>query len=85
MVTVNLVPTSGKVAYEDLRAHAPAGRLDELAGVGDAAFVTSSGPATGIDFYKADAFVAIVLITGPAGSASKDSATTLAKAAAGRI
>jgi hypothetical protein len=85
IVTVNLVPSRGKAAYDQLRAHAPAGRVVDVAGVGDGAFGTSSGPATGIDFYKGDAFVAIVLVAGLSGTPSKDQAIVLAKAAAARI
>lgn len=85
IVTVNLVPSGGKAAYDQLRAHAPAGRTVDVAGVGDAAFGTSSGPATGIDFYKGDTFVAVVLVAATASTPSKNRAIVLAKAAAARI
>jgi hypothetical protein len=85
IVTVNLVPSRGKAAYDQLRARAPAGRIVDIAGIGDAAFGTTSGPAAGVDFYKGDAFVAVVLVAGLAGTTPKDQAIVLAKAAAARI
>lgn len=83
IVTVNLVPTGGKAAYDHL--HATAGQLVNIPGVGDAAFGTFHGPAAGIDFYKGDIFVAVVLVTGQASAPPKDQAIALAKMAASRI
>lgn len=85
LVTVNALPSAGKADYEHLRAQAPGGRVVNIAGVGDAAFATFSGPAASIDFYKGDTFVAVVLITGRAGSPPKARAIALARTAASRI
>jgi hypothetical protein len=83
ILTVNLVPTGGKAAYDHL--HATSGQLVDISGVGDAAFGTFHGPAAGIDFYKGDTFVAVVLVTGQASAPPKDLAIALAKTAASRI
>jgi hypothetical protein len=85
IVTVNLVPTGGKAAYDHIRGLAPAGRAVDVAGVGVAAFGVFTGPAADIWFYKGDALVAIGLITGGATTPPKDQATVLAKTAADRI
>jgi hypothetical protein len=85
IVTVNLVPTGGKAAYDHTRGLAPAGRAVDVAGVGAAAFGVFTGPAADIWFYKGDTMVAIGLITGGATTPPKDQATVLAKTAADRI
>lgn len=85
IVTVNVVPARGKAAYDHVRAQAGAGQLVDIAGVGDAAFGTFSGPAASVQFYKGDTFVAVVLFTGRAGASPKDQVVILAKTAAGRL
>ncbi len=85
ILTVNLVPNGGKAAYDQLRAHGIAGQLVDIPGVGDAAFGTFHGPAAGVDFYKGDTFVAVVLVIGQASTPPKDQAIGLAKTAASRI
>ncbi len=82
IVTVNMLPTGGKAAYDHARALAPADRLIDVAGVGAAAFGLFTGPAANIWFYQGDTMIAIGLITGGAATPPKDQATALAKTAA---
>ncbi len=85
IVSVDYLPARGKADYERVRAQAPAGRVTDVAGVGDAAFAVSSGRSAQIEFYKGDAFVAVGVLTGRATSPPKDQALALAKIAAARL
>jgi hypothetical protein len=84
IVTVNLLPTGGKAAYDHALGLAPAGQPVEVTGVGATAFGVFNSFAADIWFYKGDTMVVIGLITRGAATPPKDQATILAKTAAGR-
>ncbi|MDQ6728358.1 MAG: hypothetical protein M3066_19675, partial [Actinomycetota bacterium] len=85
LVTVNLLPSGGKVAYDHAWAGAATGQLVAIPGVGDAAFGATKGPMASVEFYKGDALVTVVLIVGETGTPPQDRALTLAKSAARRM
>lgn len=84
IVTVNLVPVSGKADFDHLRRAAPTGQIADVAGVGDAAFGVSQGPSASVWFTKGDTLVAVAVLTG-AGAPPTTQATILARSAASRI
>lgn len=85
LVSVDLLPTGGKAAYNHARGQVPAGQLDDVAALGDGAFGVFNGSAAEIWFYRGDGMVAVGLIIGGTATPLKDPAIVLAKLAAGRI
>jgi hypothetical protein len=85
LVTVDLVPSGGRSAYDHARGLAAPGQLVDIGGVGEGAFGVSKGPLSSIEFYKGDALVTVVVMIGNGGTSSQDHAVALAKVAAGRL
>lgn len=85
VLTVDLVPTGGKAAYEQTHGGAKAHQLVTISGVGDAALGMFEGPIGAIYFYKGDALVSVLLTTNQANATSQDKMTALANTAAGRL
>ncbi len=85
VLTVDLVPTGGKAAYEQTQGSARPHQLVTISGVGDAALGMFGGPIGAIYFYKGDALVSVLLTTNGANATSQDKMTALANTAAGRL
>ena len=88
LVLVNITPTQGKLAYDNMRNNpdtGKAGSVVDVAGVGDKAFEVDSHGSAGIFFRKGDALVAVSVVFYRAASPPTDQARALAKIAAGRL
>jgi hypothetical protein len=88
LVLVNITPTQGKPAYDNMRNNADTGKAGsavDVAGVGDAAFEVDSDGSAGIFFRKGDALVLVSVVFYLAPSPPTDQARALAKLVAGRI
>lgn len=83
LLIVNLVPTGGKAAFDNLLGSPATGHTTLVTGIGDDAFLVTKPGTAGLDFCLGDAFVAIVLVTG--GDAPIDQATVLASDLAARL
>ena len=88
LVLVNITPTQGKLAYDNMRNNpdaAKAGAVVDVAGVGDKAFEVDSHGSAGIYFHKGDALVAVSVVFYLAATPPTDQVRALAKVVAGRI
>jgi hypothetical protein len=88
LVLVNITPTQGKLAYDNMRNNPDAGKAGsviDVAGVGDKAFEVDSHGSAGIFFRKGDALVAVSVVFYLAASPPTDQVRALAKLVAGRI
>jgi hypothetical protein len=76
--------TQAKALYDTSRAHLPAGRFTDVAGVGDGAFETGGGKSLiTLEFYKGTTLVSILFA--PGAGAPKDAVIAVAKIAASHI
>jgi hypothetical protein len=88
LVLVNITPTQGKLAYDNMRNNPDAGKAGavvDVAGVGDKAFEVDSHGSAGIYFHKGDALVAVSVVFYLAATPPTDQVRALAKVVAGRI
>jgi hypothetical protein len=88
LVLVNITPTQGKLAYDNMRNNpdaAKAGSVVDVAGVGDKAFEVDSHGSAGIFFRKGDALVVVSVVFYLAASPPTDQVRALAKVIASRI
>ena len=87
-VLVNLTPSQGRAAYDNLRDKpqtGEAGAIVDVAGLGDRAFEVGSHGSAGIFVNKGDALVVLSVVIGSATSPPMKQAVSLATTAAGRI
>jgi hypothetical protein len=88
LVLVNITPTQGKLAYDNMRNNPNIGKTGsvvDVAGVGDKAFEVDSHGSAGIFFRKGDALVAVSVVFYLAASPPTDQVRALAKLVASRI
>lgn len=74
---MNLIPKDGRGSYDNLLGDPATGPTVQVSGVGTAAFYVAKPGTAAFNFYRGDAFVAIVLITG--GGSPIDQATVLVR------
>ena len=88
LVLVNITPTQGELAYDNMRNNpdiGKAGAVVDVAGVGDKAFEVDSHGSAGIFLRKGDALVAVSVVFYLAASPPTDQVRALAKTVASRI
>lgn len=88
LVLVNITPTQGKLAYDNMRNNPNtrnATSVVNVAGVGDEAIEVDSHGSAGIFFRKGDALVVVSVVFYDAVSPPTDQVRALAKLVASRI